>query len=253
MPCVVSVNTNATNVVDNHRLFSGRIPHPQLFGISGYVAATTIGAGAGEGLKIFPDLANAEGTGSHVDWTWKLHGIPSYLYTEHNLSSAVLERNSYRIVQNTAPNSDMDAQPSYAVILTSASTVTLDKRTDCLVRDTPPTPVNSAVRCSFRHAATLEDCQYLFYQMRDDMCIPFDGSGRVIQTFRSCGIVAQANGSILNCAKPRDMARLALPIIDQCWRRYGDGPCTNWASGVTDSSAYIPKTCVCNNNSVRAC
>ncbi|GAC98929.1 thiosulfate sulfurtransferase [Pseudozyma hubeiensis SY62] len=78
--------------------------------------------------------------------------------------------------------------------------------------------------------------------MRDNLCIPFDGAGRVIQTFRSCGIVAQANGSILTCAKPADMARLALPIIDQCWRRYGDGPCTNWASGVTDSSAYIPKT-----------
>ncbi|GAC98928.1 multispanning membrane protein [Pseudozyma hubeiensis SY62] len=136
--CVVSVSTNATNVVDNHRLFSGRIPHPQLFGISGYVASTTVGAGGGEGLKIFPDLANAEGTGSHVDWTWRLHGIPSYLYTEHNLSSADLERNSYRIVQDKAPDSDSDARPSYTVVLASASTVTLDKRTDCLVRDTPP-------------------------------------------------------------------------------------------------------------------
>ncbi|SJX65908.1 uncharacterized protein SRS1_16461 [Sporisorium reilianum f. sp. reilianum] len=256
-PCVMSAPTNATNVDDNHRLFSGKMPHPSVFGLTGYVPLSSVGEHADADMQTYPDMANAEGTGSFVDYSWKLHGIPSYLYTSLKLSSADLERNNYRIEESREVRSDSDAVGGcgqYKVVRTGARV--LEKRLECRGPDTPPAPADAPrVACHTNHASTLEDCAPLYFMMIQDnnYCNEYDQDGRTGAVYRSCGLVSKRGRTGNTCISYAAIALDALPIIDQCWPRDGPFPCTSWHSGVIESTNDRPKTCACNNGSVGKC
>ncbi|TKY87651.1 hypothetical protein EX895_003232 [Sporisorium graminicola] len=232
------------------------MPHPSVFGLSGYAPLSAVGARADRNVKIYPDLANAEGYGSHIDYTWKLHGIPSYVYTSLGLSNGDLERNNYRIVESRDPKGDSDAKGDGPFKVTRTGTQLLEKRLECGGQDTPQAPSDApAANCHTNHAATLEDCAPLYFMMSKDVvyCREYDQNGRTGAMYRSCGLISQ-RGRIANpCISYAAIAYDALPIIDECWPRDGPNSCKNWRSGVIAGSNDRPKTCACNNESVGKC
>lgn len=252
--CVLSTATSATNVADNHRLFSGQYPPPEAFGFTDYTPGTEVPEGAAD-VKVWPNLANAEGTGPHVDYLWIHHGVPSYLDGKLNLSHSDLMHNNYRIVENIGPESDSDTvQGKYKVIRTGPPTAVLEKRTQCRGEEMPVAAAGAATaQCHNNHAATLEDCGHLWQTMDSPFCRWFGPDERVWSIYRSCAIVARRGRSARTCITAKEAAAYALPIIDQCWPRNVPHECTNWRSGVIQSSNTAPKSCVCNRQSYGAC
>lgn len=256
--CVVSAPPDANNVVDNHRLFSGKMPHPSVFGLTGYTPLSAVSDHADPDTKWFPDMANAEGTGSFVDYTWQLHGIPSYLYTALKLSKADLEHNNYRIVPSRSVKGDSDAigNGAYKVVRTGGPAHTLEKRLECGGQDLPPAPPYSpAPTCHADHAATLEDCAPLFFKMKIEWlyCRMYDQNGRVGAMYHSCAFVSQRGRTANTCIAYATIAWNALPIVNKCWPRGGPNACTSWHSGVIEGTDERPKTCACNNESAGKC
>ena len=240
--------------------FRARCRIPPVFGLAGFVPLSTVPAGVGENVKVYPDLANAKGIGSHVDFTWKLHGIPSYVYSSFKLSKVDLEKNNYRIVAsvNVKDDSEVIGGAQYKVVRTvaRARARALEKRLDCSGGDTPPAPQGSpTAACHSNHAATLEDCAPLYYLMRLEkgLCRLYDEGGRTGAMYRSCGLVAQRGRKPWQCIAWPLIADYALPIIDQCWPRDVPKACTNWRSGVIEGTDTTPKTCACNSESVGKC
>ncbi|CDW98622.1 hypothetical protein [Sporisorium scitamineum] len=232
------------------------MPHPSVFGLTGYTPLSAAGQHVDPNIKTFPDQANAEGTGPFVDYTWKLHGIPSYLYTSLKLSKADLEHNNYRIVDSRGLKDDSDAvgDGPYKVVRTGAPV--LEKRLVCRSADTPPAPRDApAAACYTNHAATLEDCAPLYYYMIKDWyyCREYDQGGRTGAMYNSCGLVSQRGTLANRCISLANVAFDALLIIDQCWPRDGPASCTSWHSGVIEGNKDRHKTCACNNQSVGKC
>ncbi|EST08639.2 hypothetical protein PSEUBRA_001713 [Kalmanozyma brasiliensis GHG001] len=95
---ILSPETADTNVAHNHTLFNGSMPAPHLFGLHGYTPLSQAPEHA-EHLKIYPDLANAAGTGPHADFSWILEGVPGYLIQDKKLRDEALDKRHYRIVK----------------------------------------------------------------------------------------------------------------------------------------------------------
>lgn len=251
---VLAVATSDSNVKHNRDLFNGVLPPPELFGLHGRVPLSQASAEVTGDHTVYPDLANADGTGPHRDYAWMLHGIPSYLITNKNLSRESLEQNHYKIVQiEGSPDQQYDA-----VLSVEESTATsLQKRQfggpprdDCLT--TPPAPQGAASAvCRNQHAALLHDCATLYYLMTSTECRPWDRWERVFGVYRSCALVARRARWARECVSNRDIASYALPIINQCWGTIGR--CTDWRSGVIQGNNLTPKICVCNNESIGPC
>lgn len=251
---VLAVASADSNVKHNHALFNGILPPPAVFGLHGYVPLSKAGHEVPEGTKIYADLANANGTGPHVDFIWMRHGIPSYLTTKLNLSRESVEQNHYRIVMvEGAARVELDAVAS-AQNRDAADLKTRDvgdmELQDCF--DLPPLPQGAATAvCHNNHGALLRDCDSLYWAMTDEFCNDWDEADRVYGIQHSCAIVAKRARLAATCFSIREAASYALPIIHQCWGTLGR--CNIWRSGVIQGNNYAPKSCVCNNESIGAC
>lgn len=74
------------------------MPPPHLFDLPNRIPLSQAGYEVRPGTKIYPDLANADGTGPYVDRNWMENGIPAYLFTSKLLCRESLAKNHYRIV-----------------------------------------------------------------------------------------------------------------------------------------------------------